>query len=449
MYIKPAAVLIPTYNVQDYLAEAIESILGQTYIDFDLLILDDGSTDETVNIIKSYAQKDKRVRLFENEKNEGIIESRNKLFEISKNKYEYLVIMDSDDIAHPKRIEKQISFLKKHRKYDVVSSEFKVIPYGLISQNSVFNGKIAEEMIFINIINNPSTTLRANIVEQYNLHYDPEYRGSSDYKFWVDALEHSKFYILKECLLEYRRHGTQESTFNRGRQRRNAIRLTQLQLQRLLPDTTYEIAEKIVFSKYLSLEERMDVLAFYKKMLQKNQELKVFDQSALSSVIKRQIVNLFVHVKRKSFIKILSFLRLRDIFCEPGLMKDVLVKLVSSQRKITTSPLSRAEILHQKLLEKNILQFSLYGTGEISEALIRHTIKKDGEGAVEKIFDSKALSGSYQFLDRQVLSPNVIGEIVSKVIVIASFEYRHAILKTIQDILGNDFKEFTIIMIEE
>lgn len=104
---------MPAYNADKYIGEAIESILHQTFTDFEFIIIDDGSKDNTWRIMEEYSKKDKRITIVKNEKNLGIAETRNKLISLSKSSY--IVWQDSDDISMPYRIEHQYNFMEKHK----------------------------------------------------------------------------------------------------------------------------------------------------------------------------------------------------------------------------------------------------------------------------------------------------------------------------------------------
>ena len=104
------SVVVPVYNVEEYLPECVESILGQTFTDFELIVLNDSPENlEQEKVIKEYAAKDKRVKYIKNPKNLGIPRSRNKLLQCANG--EYIACMDSDDIALPTRFEKQIRYM--------------------------------------------------------------------------------------------------------------------------------------------------------------------------------------------------------------------------------------------------------------------------------------------------------------------------------------------------
>ena len=106
------SVVMPVLNGEKYLAEAIESILNQTFQDFEFIIVDDGSTDQTPEILRSYANKDSRIQIVTNPINRGIGYSRNRGIALSRG--EYIANMDADDLCLPERFEKQVRFLDSH-----------------------------------------------------------------------------------------------------------------------------------------------------------------------------------------------------------------------------------------------------------------------------------------------------------------------------------------------
>lgn len=118
------SVVMPVYNSEKYLKESIESILNQSYSDLEFIIINDGSTDNSFKIIKEYAKLDKRINVISRE-NKGIVYSLNEAIRLAKG--EYIARMDADDISAPKRIEKQISFLKSHRDIDILGTQVKVV----------------------------------------------------------------------------------------------------------------------------------------------------------------------------------------------------------------------------------------------------------------------------------------------------------------------------------
>ena len=116
-------VLMPVYNGEKYLRQAVDSILNQTFKDFEFLIINDGSTDKTLAILQEY--KNKRVKIINNKKNIGLTKSLNKGLKLAKGKY--IARMDADDISLSNRLRKQIDFLDKHNKIGVLGTQMKII----------------------------------------------------------------------------------------------------------------------------------------------------------------------------------------------------------------------------------------------------------------------------------------------------------------------------------
>ena len=106
------SVITPAFNSGRFVAETISSVLSQTYQNWELIIVDDGSTDETVKIVKSFQEKDNRIQLFENESNKGSAFSRNLALRNAKGKW--IAFLDSDDVWHPEKLEKQIKFMTEN-----------------------------------------------------------------------------------------------------------------------------------------------------------------------------------------------------------------------------------------------------------------------------------------------------------------------------------------------
>lgn len=196
-------VFMPVYNSEQYIKEALESILNQTYKNLEIVLVDDGSTDRSVEIIKSY--HDDRIRLVQNEKNMGIPYTRNVGLKEAKGKY--LAIMDSDDIAMPNRIERQIDYLEKNPDIDAVGSYY--IQFGDVAEKKVTPKYSKPEelkimLMFYNPIANPSATIRMETLEKHHIKYNLDFFVAQDYQLWVQLAKVGKLEILPEFLLKYR-----------------------------------------------------------------------------------------------------------------------------------------------------------------------------------------------------------------------------------------------------
>lgn len=196
-------VFMPVYNSEQYIREALESILNQTYQNLDILLVDDGSTDRSVEIIKSY--QDTRIRLIQNEKNMGIPYTRNVGLKEAKGKY--IAIMDSDDIAVSNRIERQIQYLETNPHIDAIGSYY--IQFGGKVEKKVMPKYTTPEelkimLMFYNPIANPSATIRKETLDKHNIKYNLDFFVAQDYQLWVQLLKVGNIAIQPEFLLKYR-----------------------------------------------------------------------------------------------------------------------------------------------------------------------------------------------------------------------------------------------------
>ena len=220
-----ASVIMPTYNSAPYVREAIESILNQSYPDFELLIYDDCSSDNTVRIIEKY--RDLRIRLFTKEANTGYTDSL--IMGIAAAKGKYIVRMDSDDISDLKRIEKQVGFLEQNPEYGIVGSWVQTIQDN--GQSQVWKYPVAHEDITLFTLANapfahPSVTLRKDVLLTNDINYSRSYEPCEDYKLWTELLKVTKGKNVDEVLLHYRLHEQQTIKMKKQRliERSNTIR---------------------------------------------------------------------------------------------------------------------------------------------------------------------------------------------------------------------------------
>lgn len=195
------SVLMPAYNSEKYISEAIESILNQTYKDFEFIIINDGSTDKTANIIKEYAGKDKRIKFINHKKNTGISKTRNDLLKMAKG--EYLAYLDSDDIAINTRLKKQVKFLEKHTDIGVVGGSFQC--FGEV--NVIV--KHPEKITFFSLLQqcciaNPTVLIRKSVLTKNNITYNQDYKTSEDYELWSRLVLVTKIQNIPDVLTKYR-----------------------------------------------------------------------------------------------------------------------------------------------------------------------------------------------------------------------------------------------------
>lgn len=206
------SVMMPVYNSKRYVAEAINSIITQTYANLEFLIVDDASIDGSWEIVKKFADKDPRLRIFRNERNRGVPYSRNFLFEQVSAESEFLAIMDSDDLAMPERLAKQVAYLRSHPELHGVGSALQVINEDgrLIAHRryECVPERICRQAIAANPFAHPTMMLRRSLLAEIGK-YDERYRSCEDYDFLLRALKARQLGNLPDELLQYRISTTQ------------------------------------------------------------------------------------------------------------------------------------------------------------------------------------------------------------------------------------------------
>jgi glycosyltransferase involved in cell wall biosynthesis len=201
------SVLMPVFNCELYIEEAIKSILNQTYSNFEFLIIDDASKDLTISIIKSY--DDSRIVLIEKPINTGLTNSLNLGLKLAKGKY--IARMDGDDISMPERFAKQVIFLENNESYVLCGSNYTIIDSKQLVSLPVNHTEIKLQLLDYCVIAHPSVMIRNRILKENNLIYDYKKEPAEDYNFWVELIVLGKFFNFEEPLLKYRLHNTQVS----------------------------------------------------------------------------------------------------------------------------------------------------------------------------------------------------------------------------------------------
>ena len=212
------SVLMPIYKTKDkYLREAIESVLNQTFTDFEFLILDDCPEDSREEIVKSF--DDKRIRYVKNEQNLGITPSRNKLIDMAKG--EYLAVFDHDDVSLPERFAKQVAYLDEHQDVGVVSCKVKTMIRGKTSKNPTNDADIRLALMRVCALNHPASMIRKSVLTDNNIRYEEEFSPSEDYALWCRLIPFTKFHNINEVLFHYRDH-TENTSHKQDNKMRNA-----------------------------------------------------------------------------------------------------------------------------------------------------------------------------------------------------------------------------------
>jgi glycosyltransferase involved in cell wall biosynthesis len=289
MNIPVISVIMPVYNGEKYLREAIESILNQMFGDFEFIIIDDGSLDESIQLIESY--KDERIVLIKNENNMGISKSLNKAILASKGKY--IARMDADDISLPNRLKIQLDFLEKNSDIgmcgayieafsDTVNTTWK---YPLESE------KIKAELLFTCVFAHPVVMFRKNIFLENKLFYCNAIPYAEDYELWCRAILHCDIANIGEILLRYRLHAEQSGQKYHNKQivSSNNIRSNYLKNFGIIPNDE-EIRIHFQLCNYQEIPSNL-LLAWVNKLLESNKKVNFVNHDILVELLSEKLFN--------------------------------------------------------------------------------------------------------------------------------------------------------------
>ena len=215
------SVLTPIYKTNErFLREAIESVLNQTFADFELLLLDDCPEDDRERVVRSYA--DKRITYRKNDRNLGITASRNKLIDMAKG--EYLAVFDHDDICRPDRFAKQVAYLDAHPECGVVGGWTKP-SCGTTNVYPESDHAIKIAMMEGASIWHPASMVRKATLDRLNVRYEAAFSPVEDYMLWMRLLPHVTFHNLQEVVLDYRWHADNTSVVRKSELNAQAARV--------------------------------------------------------------------------------------------------------------------------------------------------------------------------------------------------------------------------------
>lgn len=280
------SVVLPVYNAEKYLQEAVTSILQQTYSHFELILINDGSTDGSEKICLSF--KDERIVYVKNETNLGLITTLNK--GITSAKGDYIARMDADDVALPDRFNRQLEMFQKHTDALIVSSDY----YSLNGNKKkrIFNRNLSDEMkttlLFATCFCHPTVMIK-NEFAKLNVWYDATSKHVEDYKLWMDLSFHGKFYSVAEPLLLYRSHSQQVSALHNDTQLKNSNFLREnylIQLGFVFTENELRIHNCIGNNEFITSLEQLKVIEkWLVSLIHQNAQLKKFEEKSFIAMI--------------------------------------------------------------------------------------------------------------------------------------------------------------------
>jgi glycosyltransferase involved in cell wall biosynthesis len=286
------SVIMPVRNMELFVLEATNSILEQSFTDFELIIVDDASTDDTRSVLNEI--KDSRIIRINNPKQSGNYKCRNQGLCIAKGKY--ICVMDADDIAHSERLLKQYRFMEFNPQYLASGTDIELFGQNFspkLFQRLRNEHELKVQLLRDNVCTHPTLIIRREVFEQHQIRYNEEYYYAADYNLMVDISRIGAITNRTEPLLRYRIHPGQITAEKSKEQLMyaNQIKLKQLYNLRLRPSIDEIIVHLSLMNDFSIPEEKwLSAEKWCNKLLAKNQRIKLFDSEFLYQFLEERMI---------------------------------------------------------------------------------------------------------------------------------------------------------------
>lgn len=290
------SVLMPVYNASAFLQDAIQSVLDQTFEDFEFIIINDGSVDDSECIIQRF--QDERIRYIRNDVNIKLIKTLNYGFSLARGKY--VARIDADDICKTDRFEKQLAFLESHPEIGVLGSYASIIDEHSQEIGECVYPKehavIALDLVRYNPMVHPTIMLRASLVKEEAILFDEHFVHAEDYELWTRLITKTKFANLTEKLILYRKHSAQISSVYTKEQ---ILLNKQISIKYL---ETIGWKHLLAIKWYFSLDERImfsfyEGLVAYHSIFQEHRNRKYFSEKHFEYQLKKKFLDYVLNQK--------------------------------------------------------------------------------------------------------------------------------------------------------
>lgn len=285
------SVLMPAFNAEEFIGQAIDSVLSQSYSDFELVVVNDGSTDSTRRIVLDYA--DNRIRLIDKPTNEGLAAARNLALYAAKG--HYVAWLDADDVAHPRRLGLQVSTLDRMPEVGLCGSWVKTM--GMEPQRTWRYPRrskyIRAHMLFDDPLATSAVTMVKDLALDNGIVFDEEYAPAEDYDYWEQLSRLSDVINIPRVLSFHRLHPGQTSTRDAHRIADAVRRIQERQFERLrisLGDTDWAVHELIglQWGARVGHSQIAAAMNWLSRIEEANEVGNVYDKRAMRRVIKRK-----------------------------------------------------------------------------------------------------------------------------------------------------------------
>lgn len=282
------SILMPVYNAEQYLSQALDSIVSQSFEDWELILINDGSTDRSESIIMDY--DDERIFYIKNPVNLKLIKTLNKGIDYCGG--QYIARMDADDICHPDRLKRQVEFLDSHPQVLMCGTAAAVIDNSGKKTGHIHN-LTSDDYLQINLMFSPSfihpsMMIRTEVLKQNK--YDEAYKHVEDYELWCRIAKLGKVANIDDELLQYRWHDSNVSVLNSEVQRKLKDELIKRELSRLdlIPTGLELYCHKVTFQLYalgnkldVPVDRFDDIANWFTKLIRQNEIKHIYVQPAL------------------------------------------------------------------------------------------------------------------------------------------------------------------------
>jgi glycosyltransferase involved in cell wall biosynthesis len=286
------SVILSAYNSSSYIEQSVNSILEQTFKDFEFFIIDDGSKDNTLGYLQQL--NDPRIRLIIHQENKGLIYSLNEGFDLASG--EYIARMDADDISICDRLERQVAFLDTNPEIGVLGGNMKWMHNGHDIPKPITHHGICCWQLFHTCFSHPTVVMRTSVIKKHGIRYNPQYIHAEDYEIWNQLSHVTRLANLRETLLYYRRHSGQVSNLHQEVQVQSAKKIHLVQLSKIgIIPSEEEYKLHIQFAQFQiplkGVEHYSKAIAWARKILQNNRYTHVYDELTLLRVLSRCFTN--------------------------------------------------------------------------------------------------------------------------------------------------------------
>lgn len=289
------SVIMSVHNTEtEYLNIAIQSILDQTFRDFEFIIINDGSNEECTTVLKEY--KDTRIELITNPKNYGLTKSLN--IGLHRAVGKYIARMDADDYSYPERFESQYQYMEQHKEIDILGSWVREGNKVRKCCGNVSTRWRYTRMLFDNVgIYHPTAFMRADFLKRNNFYYNEDFKKAQDFEFWSRCLSVGNMYVLPKVLLNYRIHDGQISSYGRSEQDYYNICTRENLLAQLEVDLNEK--EKQQFDNINECcMEACEIEVLFDKIADSNMQKAIFDQTILQFELCTKWIRYLLGAKR-------------------------------------------------------------------------------------------------------------------------------------------------------